>query len=105
MEGFTAPPVPPHPPALSKCRIKRRPLTSLVIQPKETWTPAMKLLENLFQLKQHGTTVRTELLAGLTTFLTMSYIVFVNPDILSTTGMDPAPCSSPPAWPPRWARW
>ena len=49
----------------------------------------MKLLENLFQLKQHGTTVRTELLAGLTTFLTMSYIVFVNPDILSTTGMDP----------------
>ncbi len=49
----------------------------------------MKLIENLFQLKQHGTTVRTELLAGLTTFLTMSYIVFVNPDILSTTGMDP----------------
>ncbi|MGQ7612880.1 solute carrier family 23 protein, partial [Streptococcus suis] len=42
-----------------------------------------------FQLQQHGTSVRTELLAGLTTFLTMSYIVFVNPDILGTTGMDP----------------
>ena len=48
----------------------------------------MSLPERLFQLQQHGTSVRTELLAGLTTFLTMSYIVFVNPDILSTTGMD-----------------
>lgn len=39
----------------------------------------MSLFERLFQLQQHGTTVRTELLAGVTTFLTMSYIVFVNP--------------------------
>ncbi|UCV11192.1 NCS2 family permease [Dechloromonas denitrificans] len=45
------------------------------------------MLERLFQLKAHGTTVRTELLAGLTTFLTMAYIVFVNPDILSAAGM------------------
>ena len=51
--------------------------------------PAMNILERTFQLQQHGTSVRTELLAGLTTFLTMSYIVFVNPDILATTGMDP----------------
>jgi AGZA family xanthine/uracil permease-like MFS transporter len=46
------------------------------------------MLEKLFQLRSHDTTVRTELVAGLTTFLTMSYIIFVNPSILSTTGMD-----------------
>lgn len=46
------------------------------------------MLEKLFQLRQHGTTVRTEILAGITTFLTMSYIIFVNPEILSSTGMD-----------------
>ena len=46
------------------------------------------MLEKLFQLRQHNTTVRTEILAGITTFLTMSYIIFVNPEILSTTGMD-----------------
>ncbi|MEN3373084.1 NCS2 family permease [Dechloromonas sp. ZS-1] len=45
------------------------------------------MLERFFQLKAHGTTVRTEVLAGLTTFLTMAYIVFVNPDILSAAGM------------------
>jgi len=46
------------------------------------------MLERLFKLNEHGTNVRTELLAGITTFLTMSYIIFVNPQILSTTGMD-----------------
>lgn len=46
------------------------------------------MLERLFQLQAHGTTVRTELLAGLTTFLTMAYILFVNPSILGETGMD-----------------
>jgi AGZA family xanthine/uracil permease-like MFS transporter len=46
------------------------------------------MLENLFKLREHGTTVRTEILAGVTTFLTMAYIIFVNPQILSTTGMD-----------------
>ena len=46
------------------------------------------MLERFFQLREHGTTTRTEILAGLTTFLTMSYIIFVNPDILSSTGMD-----------------
>jgi AGZA family xanthine/uracil permease-like MFS transporter len=45
-------------------------------------------LQTLFKLEAHGTDVRTEILAGVTTFLTMSYIIFVNPDILSTTGMD-----------------
>lgn len=46
------------------------------------------MLEKLFKLKEHGTSVKTEVIAGLTTFLTMSYILFVNPDILSSTGMD-----------------
>lgn len=48
------------------------------------------MLERLFQLNQRGTTVRTEVLAGFTTFLTMAYIVLVNPAILSTTGMPAA---------------
>lgn len=46
------------------------------------------MLEKLFQLKAHNTTVRTEVIAGLTTFLAMAYILFVNPTILSATGMD-----------------
>lgn len=46
------------------------------------------MLERHFKLTSHGTNVRTELLAGLTTFLTMAYIIFVNPQILATTGMD-----------------
>ena len=46
------------------------------------------LCERLFKLQQNHTDVRTELLAGLTTFLTMSYIVIVNPAILSLAGMD-----------------
>ncbi|KAA8998412.1 NCS2 family permease [Affinibrenneria salicis] len=46
------------------------------------------LLERVFKLRQHGTTARTETIAGLTTFLTMVYIVFVNPQILGAAGMD-----------------
>lgn len=46
------------------------------------------MLEKLFQLKAHNTTVRTEIIAGITTFLAMAYILFVNPTILSATGMD-----------------
>lgn len=45
------------------------------------------MLERFFQLQTHGTTVRTEILAGLTTFLTMAYIVFGTPDILSAVGI------------------
>lgn len=47
------------------------------------------MLEKLFQLKAHGTTVRTEILAGVTTFLTMAYIVFVNPMMMADAGIDP----------------
>ncbi|GAB1418624.1 hypothetical protein MASR2M12_13890 [Bacteroidales bacterium] len=46
------------------------------------------MFEKFFQLKENKTTVRTELLAGLTTFMTMAYILAVNPSILSATGMD-----------------
>lgn len=45
-------------------------------------------LERRFGLAAHGTTARTELLAGLTTFLTMAYVLFVNPSILADAGMD-----------------
>ncbi|WP_455600232.1 NCS2 family permease [Cloacibacillus sp.] len=43
--------------------------------------------EKQFKLFEHGTDVRTEILAGITTFMTMAYIIFVNPGILSATGM------------------
>lgn len=46
------------------------------------------MLENFFKLKENGTDVRTEVIAGLTTFMTMAYILAVNPDIMSATGMD-----------------
>ncbi|EIZ9495169.1 NCS2 family permease [Cronobacter sakazakii] len=46
------------------------------------------LLERVFKLHAHGTTARTEVIAGVTTFLTMVYIVFVNPQILGAAGMD-----------------
>ncbi len=47
------------------------------------------MLERLFGLQAHGTTARQEIVAGATTFLTMAYIMFVNPQILGRTGMDP----------------
>ncbi len=46
------------------------------------------MLEKLFKLKEHKTDVKTEVMAGITTFMTMAYILAVNPDILSATGMD-----------------
>jgi AGZA family xanthine/uracil permease-like MFS transporter len=46
------------------------------------------MLESYFGLSKHGTTVRTEIIAGFTTFLTMAYIMFVNPSILGEAGMD-----------------
>ena len=44
-------------------------------------------MEKFFHLKENGTTVSTEIIAGLTTFFAMSYIIFVNPNMLSQTGM------------------
>jgi AGZA family xanthine/uracil permease-like MFS transporter len=48
-----------------------------------------QLLERVFGLSEHGTTVSREVMAGATTFMTMAYIIIVNPSILSATGMDP----------------
>ncbi|MCF7947313.1 MAG: NCS2 family permease [Spirochaetia bacterium] len=45
-------------------------------------------MEKLFKLKEHNTSVKTEVVAGITTFLTMAYILIVNPQILANTGMD-----------------
>lgn len=47
-----------------------------------------RILERLFHLSRHGTTVRTEVLAGSTTFFTLAYIIFVQPAVLSAAGMD-----------------
>lgn len=46
------------------------------------------MLEKLFRLKENNTDVKTEIMAGITTFMTMAYILAVNPDILSASGMD-----------------
>ncbi|RIH64590.1 NCS2 family permease [Mariniphaga sediminis] len=46
------------------------------------------MLNRIFKLNENKTTVKTEILAGITTFMTMAYILAVNPDILSATGMD-----------------
>jgi AGZA family xanthine/uracil permease-like MFS transporter len=49
--------------------------------------PARERLERYFEFNRLGTSWRTELLAGVTTFMTMAYIIFVNPSILRETGM------------------
>ncbi|NAW65889.1 NCS2 family permease [Photobacterium halotolerans] len=46
------------------------------------------LLERLFKLRAHGTSVKNEIVGGITTFATMAYIIFVNPQIMSASGMD-----------------
>ena len=47
------------------------------------------MFEKVFKLKEHGTSVKTEVMAGITTFMTMAYILAVNPSILGDAGMDP----------------
>ncbi|MCP4991928.1 MAG: NCS2 family permease [Colwellia sp.] len=54
---------------------------------EEKQTKDVSLIERLFKLSEHNTSVKTELMAGLTTFVTMSYIMFLNPIIMSKTGM------------------
>ena len=53
-------------------------------------------LEKLFHLKENHTDVRTEVMAGITTFMTMAYILAVNPSILSASGMEVVRCSRQP---------
>ena len=56
--------------------------------PRGGWKERKHVFERLFELKANGTNVRTEILAGGTTYLTMAYIIFVNPAILAAAGMD-----------------
>ncbi|ECF6900292.1 NCS2 family permease [Salmonella enterica subsp. enterica] len=60
----------------------------IMSQQHTTQTSGQGMLERVFKLREHGTTARTEVIAGFTTFLTMVYIVFVNPQILGVAGMD-----------------
>lgn len=46
------------------------------------------ILEKLFKIKAHGSSVKNELVGGVTTFATMAYIIFVNPQIMAASGMD-----------------
>ena len=46
------------------------------------------MLDRIFGLRKNGTNIKTEIMAGITTFIAMSYIIFVNPSFLSQTGMD-----------------
>ena len=46
------------------------------------------MISRFFELPQHQTSIRQEVIGGLTTFLTMAYIIIVNPSVLSETGMD-----------------
>ncbi|EAA0921541.1 NCS2 family permease [Salmonella enterica subsp. enterica] len=60
----------------------------IMSQQHTTQAAGQGMLERVFKLREHGTTARTEVIAGFTTFLTMVYIVFVNPQILGVAGMD-----------------
>ena len=59
----------------------------------------MSWLERRFGLRDHGTNVRTEVLAGFTTFLTMAYITVANPSVLQDAGMDFGRAVVVAAWP------
>ena len=67
---------------LNKCILKNLKITKI----KNNYM--RKILEQIFKLSEHDTTIKKELLAGLTTFITMAYIIFVNPQIMSLSGMD-----------------
>jgi hypothetical protein len=78
----------------------------MVKQPKKASStrrselPVGAVVEWYFGMSEQGTDVRTEFIAGVTTFLTMVYIVFVNPIILARREWIRARCSSQPASPP-----
>jgi AGZA family xanthine/uracil permease-like MFS transporter len=70
-------------------RVKRANVNDVPAVPIGYHLQIVPMLERYFSLKEHGTDIRTEFIAGVTTFLTMVYIVFVNPQILGKAGMDP----------------
>ena len=81
MRGFFRPAQNPRT-ALAVCAL----LLESIHSRRRRVTGEPDMLERLFQLKAHNTNVRTEILAGVTTFLAMAYILFVNPSILGETG-------------------
>lgn len=52
------------------------------------WGDKMNFIKSYFQLDKYKTNIRTEFIAGLTTFISMSYILFVNPSVLGASGMN-----------------
>lgn len=62
------------------------------------------LMEKMFHLSEHRTDVKTEVIAGITTFMTMAYILAVNPNILSVAGMDRGRCLPLRHWLRCWLR-
>jgi AGZA family xanthine/uracil permease-like MFS transporter len=70
-------------------RVKQANVNDLPAVPIGYQLQIVPMLEGYFSLKERGTDIRTEFIAGVTTFLTMLYIVFVNPQILGKAGMDP----------------
>lgn|GEM_PF-2073248 len=62
--------------------------------------PASGKLDAWFSISARGSSVRQEILAGLTTFLAMVYSVIVVPGMLGKAGFPPLPCLSPPVWLP-----
>ncbi|MFT5881358.1 MAG: AGZA family xanthine/uracil permease-like MFS transporter [Moritella sp.] len=67
---------------------KSAPNTSTLNSESTNLSAFATLMEKLFKLKAHDTNIKTEVMAGFTTFVTMAYILFVNPDIMSIAGMD-----------------
>lgn len=60
----------------------------LILRVDEITGGVNNMLEKMFKLRENHTTVKTEILAGITTFMTMAYILAVNPNVLSASGMD-----------------
>lgn len=59
-----------------------------MIAQKQQIKPSLSFLDKIFKYTERGSNAKTEIIGGVTTFLTMAYIVFVNPSILSDAGMD-----------------
>lgn len=57
-------------------------------------------MEKIFKLKENGTNVKTEILAGLTTFMTMAYIIALNPNLLTGFDVGIASCGTACSWLP-----
>jgi AGZA family xanthine/uracil permease-like MFS transporter len=73
---------------VKRAKRAKRSSVKVIAAPSGYQPQIVPMLEGYFSLKDHGTDIRTEFIAGVTTFLTMVYIVFVNPVILGKAGMD-----------------